>query len=68
MDFHYEIKDDKLRKMVEKKADELGMTSDRLIWGYINRGLLSDNCGEDVFRRLHSEEYLKQVNEALGLD
>ena len=68
MDFHYEIKNEKLRKMVEKKAEELGMTADRLIWGYLNRGLMNDSYNEDVFKRLHSEEYLLQVNEALGLD
>ena len=68
MDFHYEIKNEKLRKMVEKKANELGMSSDQLIWGYINRGLMDDNFGEDVFREVHSEEFLRQVNEALGLD
>lgn len=68
MDFHYDIKDDKLRKMVEKKAEELGMSSDELIWGYINRGLMEDNFGEEKFREQHSEEFLNEVNQALGLD
>lgn len=68
MDFHYEIKNEKLKKMVEKKANELGMSSDQLIWGYINRGLMDDNFGDEVFREVHSEKFLNEVNEALGLD
>lgn len=68
MEFHYEIKNEKLKEMVEKKAKELGISVDRLVWGYVNRGLMDDNFGEDVFREVHSEEFLNEVNEALGLD
>ena len=68
MEYEYEIKDEKLKRMVEKKADELGITVYQLIYNYINRGLLSDGLNEDVFWRLHSKEYLKEINEALGLD
>ena len=67
-DFHYEVKNEKLKKMVEKKAKELGMSTDRLILGYINRGLMDDNFSEEVFREVHSEKFLNEVNEALGLD
>lgn len=68
MEFHYEIKNQKLKKMVENKAREVGMSADELIWCYINRGLMSDNLNDEVFNELHSEKYLKEVNEALGID
>ncbi|WP_298499588.1 hypothetical protein [uncultured Methanobrevibacter sp.] len=68
MDFHYEIENPKLKKMVEDKAKELGMTVDEVVWGYINRGLMEDNFSEESCKRLHSEEFLKMVDEALGLD
>lgn len=68
MEFHYEIENEKLKELVEKKANELHTSTDKLIWGYINRGLVDDNMGEDVFEELHYEKFLKQVNEALGLD
>ena len=67
-DFHYEIKNEKLKEMVEKKAKQLGMSDDQLIWGYVNRGLMDDNFDDDVFNEVHSEEFLREVNEALGLD
>jgi hypothetical protein len=66
--FHYEIKNDKLRKLVEKKAKEKNLSVDQVIWNSINIGLMGDNIDEDVFKRFHSKEYLKMVNEALGLD
>lgn len=68
MDFHYEIKNERLKENVEKKANELNMTIDDLIWGYINRGLMSDALSDEVFNRLHSNEYLSKVNETLGID
>lgn len=34
---NYQIKNRKLKKMVEKKAKELNMSVDDLIWGYVNR-------------------------------
>lgn len=68
MEFHFEIKDEKLRKLVEKKAEELGISVGELIWRYVNRGLMSDSINEDVFRKNHSEEFLREVDEALGLD
>lgn len=68
MNFHYVIKNEKLKKMVEKKANELGMSVDQLIWGYINRGLMDDNFDEETFEEVHSEKFLNEVNEALGLD
>lgn len=66
VDFHYELKNEKLRKMVEKKAKELGISTDLLIWQYINRGLLDDDFGEDVIKEVHSDEFLREVDEALG--
>ena len=54
--------------MLEMKADELDISLDRLIWNYINRGLMGDNINWDKFKELHSEEFLKKVNKALGLD
>ena len=68
MEYEYEIKNEKLKKMVEEKAEELGISVGQLIYNYINRGLLSDGLTEDVFWKLHSEEYLNEINEALGLD
>ena len=65
---NYEIKNEKLKKMLEKKARELHISLNRLMWNYINRGLMGDNVDEEKFRKYHSEEYLKEVNEALGLD
>lgn len=64
----YEVKDKRLKKMLEMKADELDISLDRLIWNYINRGLMGDNINWDKFKELHSEEFLKKVNKALGLD
>lgn len=66
MDFHYEIKNKKLKELVEKKAKETGRTSDEVVWGYINRGLYL--CGEDEYSHSHSDEFLRLVNETLGLD
>lgn len=44
------------------------MSVDDLIWGYINRGLMSDNISEDVFKDNYSPKFLEEVNDALGLD
>lgn len=67
MEYEYKIKNEKLKRMLEKKADEIGITVNQLIYNYINRGLLSDGLGEEVFLRLHSQEHLKEIDEALGL-
>ena len=68
MDFHYECDDDKLKVLIEKKAEELQMSPDRLVWNYIHRELMEDNIPDDDFNWLHSAEFLKEVDEALGLD
>lgn len=68
MELEYEIKDKRLKDLVEKKAEELHMSVGEVIWGYINRGLLSDDLGDEVFYHTHSEEFLNEVNEALGLE
>jgi len=59
MDFHYEIENEKLKKMVEKKAKEWGMSVDRLIWGYINRGLMDDNLENCILTNL-SQKLMKR--------
>lgn len=68
MDFHYEIKNKKLRELVEKKARETNRSVDEVIWGYINRGLMDDAIENEVFEHSHSKEFLNEVNDALGVD
>ncbi len=68
MDFHYLIKNKKLKSMVEKKAEELQITADELIFSYIMRGLMNDSFSDEVFDELHSDKYMCEVNEALNLD
>lgn len=68
MDFHYNLENKKLKKLVERKAQELGKTVDDVIWAYINRGLLDDGLGDHVFEKMHSEKFLKQINDALDVD
>jgi hypothetical protein len=68
MDVQYEFKNRKLKKMVENKASQLKIPVNQLISNYINRGLMGDNCNEDAFRKLHSEKFLKEVNDALDVD
>ena len=68
MEFHYEIKNKKLKKLVEKKAREVHRSPDELIWGYINRGLMDDSFKGEIFKHSHSKEFLRQVNEALNFD
>lgn len=53
--------------MVEKRAKELDMSVDDLIWGYINRGFMSDNISEEIFWDNHTR-FIKEVNEKLGLE
>lgn len=65
---HFEFKNEKLKKLVEKKAEELDISVDRLVYNYINRGLMDDCRDEDVFHEVHSEEFLRQVDEALSVD
>lgn len=65
MEFHHDIKNEKLKKMVEKKAKELHTSADDLIWGYINRGLVDDSFNEDIFKKLHSKKYLSKIEEVL---
>lgn len=66
MTLEYKIEDKKLKKMAEEKAQELNVSVDKLIWGYINRGLIDDNFDEEVFNKVHSEKFLKEVDNALG--
>lgn len=68
MEINHEIKNEKLKKMVEKKADQLKIPVDQLISNYINRGLMGDGCNEDTFKKLHSDKFLKDVDKALGVD
>ena len=64
----YEIKNKKLKKMVENKAQELGIPYYRLIWRYVGRGLLGDNFSEEYFYQAHSKEELDEINKALNVD
>ena len=68
MEFQYEIKNKILKRMVEKKAKKLNISVNQLIWGYVNRGLMSDALNDDVFNKLHSKKFLKEINESLGVD
>lgn len=68
MTINYEVKNKKLKKMLEERAEELHISLDKLIWNYINRGLMKDNTSEEKFREYHSEEFLKKVNDALDVD
>ena len=66
--FTYVINNEKLRTMLDKKAMEFHMSIDELGWGYINRGLADDSFNDEILNKLHSEKYLKQINDALGLN
>ena len=68
MDIKYEVKNEKLKKMLEKKAEGYHISVDQLISNFIHRGLMWDNMNEEQFEKLHSEEFLKTVNEALDVD
>lgn len=68
MQLHYEVQNQKLKKMLLKKANELHISLDTLIWNYINRGLMDDNINEDIFEEVHSESFLNEVNEVLDVD
>ena len=54
------------KKWLKKRAKELNMSVDDLIWGYVNRGLMSDNISDEVFWDNHTR-LIKEVNEKLGL-
>lgn len=68
MDIDYEIENEKLKRMVENKARQLKIPVNQLISNYINRGLMGDCCNEDTFKKLHSDKFLKDVDEALDVD
>ena len=68
MQLEYNLKNEKLKKIVEKQAKELNMTVNELIWGYINRGLMGDALNEENFNKLHSKNFLKIVDETLNVD
>ena len=68
MTIKYEIKNEKLKKMLEKKAEEYHISFDKLILNFIHRSLMWDNMSDEHFRELHSEEFLNKVNEALDID
>jgi EAL domain-containing protein (putative c-di-GMP-specific phosphodiesterase class I) len=68
MNLHYEIKNKQLKKLVEKQAQELGIPINQLILNYINRELMSDSLTEYTFEKLHSDEFLKIVDDALTRD
>ena len=68
MGISYEFENQKLKEMIERKAKSLNISVDRLIWNYVNRGLMEDYWTEDSMDKFHSEEYLKKVNDALDVD
>ena len=68
MEFEYEIKNEKLNALVEKKAEELHTSVEDVIWSYINRGLVDDGFNDDIFNELHSKKYLFMIDEALGFE
>lgn len=68
MEINYEFKNMKLKKMVEDKAIQLKMPVNQLISNYINRGLMGDGCNVDNFKRLHSDKFLSDIDEALDVD
>jgi hypothetical protein len=68
MQLHYEVQNQKLKKMLLKKANDLHISLETLIWNYINRGLMDDNINEDIFEEVHSESFLNEVNEALDVN
>jgi len=68
MNISFEFKNQKLKRMVQKKAKSLNISVDKLIWNYINRGLMDDYWTEDSMNKFHSDEYLKKINDALGID
>ncbi|MBQ8017066.1 MAG: hypothetical protein IJ258_03065 [Methanobrevibacter sp.] len=68
MNIQYEFQNEKLKKLVEEKANQVNIPVNELISNYINRGLMGDNCNDDTFRKLHSEKFLNEVNEALNVD
>ena len=67
-EYYYDIKNEKLKKMVEDKACELNISVPHLIWKYIGRGLFGDNFDDESFYFLHSEEELDKTNKALNVD
>ena len=68
MTFHYEIKNKRLKELVERKAEEFNTDVDDMIWCYVNRGLMSDTIDLDRLEEFHTEKRYKEINEALGLD
>lgn len=63
----YEIKNEKLKRMVEDKAKKLKWSVDDLIWAYVNRGLMNDGLDEEKLKERHSNGFLEEINEIMGL-
>ncbi len=68
MIFDYEFENERLKMLTEKKAKELNISVDQVIWNYINRGLMEDNVDEGLFEEVHSKKYLTEVKRALGIE
>jgi hypothetical protein len=68
MNFNFEIRDERIKEMVEEQAKSLNISVDQLIWNYINRGLMGDSINEEALEELHSQEYLNEIEYALGLE
>ena len=61
MIFDYEFDNERLKMLTEKKAKELNISVDQLIWNYINRGIMEDNIDEDLFEEVNSKKKLTEV-------
>jgi len=68
MNFNFEIRDERIKEMVEEQAKSLNISVDQLIWNYINRGLMGDSINEEALEELHSQEHLNEIEYALGLE
>ena len=67
MAVNYEIKNKKLKKMVENKAKTLNISVDDLIWAYVNRSLMKDGLDEEKLEKNHSSGFLEEINGIMGL-
>ena len=68
MTLHYEIKDKKLKELVEKEAEKCNASVDEIIWRYVNRGLMGDYLHKDELELFYSQIDFKKIDRDLGLD
>ena len=68
MTLYYEIKDKKLKELVEKEAEDCNSTVDEVIWRYVNRGLIGDYLHIHDLEPFHAQIDMTKINKDLGLD